>query len=86
MIKPLKDNVLIKFEEGQDISKTGIIIAHKEEDRPRVAKVLAIGEDVTQVNVNDNVIVNRYIGNQIFIDNKEHIILKEREILAKLED
>lgn len=86
MIKPLKDNVLIKFEEGQDISKTGIIIAHKEEDRPRVAKVLAIGEDVTQVNVNDNVIVNRYIGNQIFIDNKEHIILKEKEILAKLED
>lgn len=86
MIKPLRDNVLIKFEEGQDISKTGIIIAHKEEDRPRVAKVLAIGEDVTQVNVNDNVIVNRYIGNQIFIDNKEHIILKEKEILAKLED
>lgn len=86
MIKPLKDNVLIKFEEGQDISKTGIIIAHKEEDRPRVAKVLDIGEDVTQVNVNDNVIVNRYIGNQIFIDNKEHIILKEKEILAKLED
>ena len=86
MIKPLKDNVLIKFEEGQDISKTGIIIAHKKEDRPRVAKVLAIGEDVTQVNVNDNVIVNRYIGNQIFIDNKEHIILKEKEILAKLED
>lgn len=86
MIKPLKDNVLIKFEEGQDISKTGIIIAHKEEDRPRIAKILAVGEDVTQVRVNDNVIVNRYIGNQIFIDNKEHIILKEKEILAKLED
>lgn len=85
MVKPLKDNVLIKFQEGQDV-KAGIIIVHKEEDRPRIAKVLAVGEDVTQVKVDDNVIVSRYIGNQIFIDNKEHIILKEREILAKLED
>lgn len=85
MVKPLKDNVLIKFQEGQDV-KAGIIIVHKEEDRPRIAKVLAVGEDVTQVKVDDNVIVSRYIGNQVFIDNKEHIILKEREILAKLED
>ena len=86
MIKPLKNNVLIKFQEGQDVSKAGIIIAHKEEDRPRIAKVLEVGEDVTQVKVDDNVIVSRYIGNQVFIDNQEHLILKEREILAKLED
>lgn len=85
MIKLLKDNVLIKFQEGQDVSKSGIIIAHKEEDRPRIAKVLAIGENVTQVQVDDSVIVSRYIGNQVFIDNQEHIILKEREILAKVD-
>lgn len=84
MIKPLKEYILIKFQEGQDVSKSGIIITHKEENRPRIAKVLAVGEDVAQVKVDDNVIVSRYIGNQVFLDNQEHIILKEREILAKI--
>ena len=85
MIRPLKDNVLIKFIEGQEVSKTGIILTHKKEDKPQIAKVIAIGEDAKQIKENDNIIASRYIGNQVFIDNQEYIILKEREILAKVD-
>ena len=85
MIRPLKDNVLIKFIEGQEVSKTGIILTHKKEDKPQIAKVIAVGEEAKQVEENDSIIASRYIGNQVFIDNQEYIILKEREILAKVD-
>lgn len=85
MIRPLKDNVLIKFIEGQEVSKAGIILTHKKEDKPQIAKVIAVGEDTEQVKEKDSIIASRYIGNQVFIDNQEYIILKEREILAKVD-
>lgn len=84
MIKPLKDNVLVEFIEGQDIKKSGLIISHKEE-KPQIAKIISVGENVKQVLTGDFVIVGRYVGNKIDYENVEYIILKEKEILAKVE-
>lgn len=85
MIKPLKDNVLVEFIEGQDIKKSGLIISHKQEEKPQIAKVISVGENVKQVLTGDFVIVGRYVGNKIDYENVEYIILKEKEILAKVE-
>ena len=85
MIKPVNDKVLIEFIEGQDIKKSGIIITHKKEDRPQIAQVLAAGEKTTQVSKGDMVVVSRYIGEQFKDEGKEYVILKEKDILAKVE-
>lgn len=85
MIKPLGSKVLIKMQIGQEVTKTGIILAAKKENKPIVATVISIGNKVTTVKNNDEVIVSRYIGTQIKYDNEEYVILDEKEILARLE-
>lgn len=84
MIKPLKDKILIEFIQGKDITNSGIVIAHKEEEKPQMAIVLEVGEKVKQLNKGDTIIISRYIGDKIKYDNKEYIILKEKDVLAKI--
>ena len=85
MIKPLGSKVLIKMQIGQEITKTGIILTAKKENKPIIATVIATGDKVTNVKNNDEIIVSRYIGTQIKYDNEEYVILDEKEILARLE-
>ena len=85
MIKPLGSKVLIKMQIGQEVTKTGIILTAKKENKPIIATVIATGDKVTNVKNNDKIIVSRYIGTQIKYDNEEYVILDEKEILARLE-
>lgn len=85
MIKPLGSKVLIKMQIGQEVTKTGIILTAKKENKPIMATVIEIGDKVTNVKNNDEIIVSRYIGTQIKYDNEEYVILDEKEILARLE-
>lgn len=84
MIKPLKDKILIEFIQGKDITNSGIIIAHKEEEKPQIAKVIEVGEKATQLIKGDTIIVSRYVGDKVNYENKEYIIIKERDVLAKI--
>lgn len=85
MIKPLGNKVLIKMQTGQEVTKTGIILAANKENKPIIARVIAKGNKVSNVKNNDEVIISRYIGTQIKYDNEEYVILDEKEILARLE-
>ena len=85
MLTPIKTKVLIKMQEGQEVTKSGIILTANKENKPILAKVVAIGKEATQVKINDDVIVSRYIGNKIKYNNEEYIVLEEKEILARLE-
>lgn len=85
MIKPLGSKVLIKMIIGNEVTRSGIILTAKKENKPIAALVVAIGKKVTQVKENDEVIVSRYIGSQIKYGNEEYVILEEKEILARIE-
>ena len=85
MLTPIKTKVLIKMQEGQEVTKSVIILTANKENKPILAKVISIGKEVTQVKINDDVIVSRYIGNKIKYNNEEYIVLEEKEILARLE-
>lgn len=85
MIKPLGKMVLIKMLEGNLKANSGIILSTKKEDKPQIAQVMAIGEEVERIKENDKIIVSRYSGTQVKINREEYIILQEKEILAKLE-
>ena len=70
MIKPLADRVLIKMEEGEETTKSGIILSSGSREKPQVAKVIAVGPggevDGKKVDmyikVGDRVIVSKYSG------------------------
>ena len=93
MIKPLADRVLIKMKEGEETTKSGIILATNAQERPQIAEVIAVGPGGNvdgsniemHVKVGDNVIVSKYAGTQIKYEGEEDLIVKQSDILAVIE-
>jgi len=92
-IKPLMDRVLIKMEEAEETTKSGILLAGSAKEKPQVASVLAVGpggivdgkETVVYVKPGDKVIVGKYAGTEIKFDGEEYTIVRQSDILAVVE-
>jgi chaperonin GroES len=92
-VTPLYDRVLIKRLEEQEVKKGGIIIPDTAKEKPQQAEVVAVGKGrvndegkVTPLEVKkgDKVLIGKYSGTEVTIDDVEHVILREEEILAKI--
>lgn len=95
MIKPLNDRVLIKMLEAEETTKSGIILASASQEKPQIAEVVEVGPGGTdesgkkieiQVKKGDKVITSKYSGTEIKYEGTEYIIVKQSDILAKVED
>lgn len=92
-IKPLSDRVVIKMIEMEETTKSGIVLPGSAKEKPQVAEIVAVGpgglvegKEVTmQVEVGDKVLISKYAGTEIKIDNVEYTILKQSDILAIVE-
>lgn len=93
-VKPLYDRVLIKRNEAAEENRGGIIIPDSAKEKPMEGKIVAVGSgrvskdgNVSKlaVKVGDNVLFGKYAGTEIKINNKEHVILKEDEILGVIQ-
>ena len=90
-IKPLGRRVLVKEVEEQEEEETtegGIVIpdSAKSDDNYIRAEVLAIGtDDSIEVEVGDQVILSSFSGTEIEVDEQEMKIIKNNDILAKIE-
>ena len=67
MIKPLHDNVILKKEEVENKTSSGIILTTETKKEPGVAKVVALGPDCKA---------------DIKVDDVEYIVIEEKDILA----
>lgn len=93
-IKPLFDRIVVKQQEAETMTSSGIILADAEKERPQIATVVAVGEGgvvdgheiVMQVKVGDKILYPKYAGNQFKLDGEEYIILRQSDVLAKLKD
>jgi chaperonin GroES len=87
-IKPLDDRILVEQIE-EDESKVGsIIIPDTAKEKPRMAKVVAVGtdEDLQElVKVGNKIIYSKYSGDEIKVDDKEYLIVQRGDILAIVE-
>jgi len=85
--KPLGDRVLLKVQEVETKTASGIIIPdNASKEKPTQAEVIAIGNDVEYVVVGDQVIFSQYARNAtVTIDNAEYLIMEVSEILGKFE-
>ncbi len=90
-VTPLYDRVLIRRIEPEDKVKGGIIIPDTAKEKPMEGKVIAVGsgkrdEDgkriPLEVKVGDRILFGKYSGTEIKIDDEEHIIISEHEILG----
>ncbi|MFQ5701615.1 MAG: co-chaperone GroES [Acidobacteriota bacterium] len=90
-VKPLFDRVLIKRVEAEQKVKGGIIIPDTAKEKPMEGKVIAVGAGrldddgkriPMEVKTGDRILFGKYAGTEIKIDDKEHVILREDEILG----
>jgi chaperonin GroES len=93
-VTPLYDRVLLKRLEEQEVKKGGIIIPDTAKEKPQQAEVIAAGKGrindegkvvPLEVKKGDKVLIGKYSGTEVTIDDVEHVILREEEILAKVE-
>ena len=92
-IKPLADRVVIKMLEAEETTKSGIILAGSAKEKPQIAEVVAVGpggvvdgkEVVMELAVGDKVIMSKYAGTEVKLDGEEYIILRQSDVLAKID-
>lgn len=92
-IKPLADRVVIKMVEAEETTKSGIILAGSAKEKPQVAEITAVGpggivegkEVKMEVKVGDKVLISKYAGTQVKVDEVEYTILRQSDILAIVE-
>ena len=86
MIKPLHKFVLIKKEEKENKTASGIVLSTEKKEVPSIANVIAVGDECTSsLKENDRVIYKEYSGTNIKIDEVEYIVIDEKDIIAKFE-
>ena len=90
-VRPLHDRVLVKRLETEEQVRGGIIIPDSAKEKPQEAEIIAVGPGKVQdngerspmdVKKGDRVLVGKYSGSDIKIDDDDYVILREDEILA----
>ncbi|OPY68109.1 MAG: 10 kDa chaperonin [Syntrophorhabdaceae bacterium PtaU1.Bin034] len=94
-VKPLADRLVIKRIEEEEKTKGGIIIPDAAKEKPQEGRVIAVGDGKVldngqksplTVKVGDKILFGKYSGTEIKIDGEEHLILREDDVLAIIED
>ena len=90
-VKPLGDRVLVEPQKEDEVQKGGIIIPDSAKEKPQQGKVVAVGtgkldDDGKAIPFNvkkgDKVLMPKYGGTEIKIDDKEYQIVREDDILG----
>ena len=92
MLRPLNDNVVLKKEEQELKTSSGIILSESKSE-PSVGKVLAVGPGRLDhgkliepaVKVGDRVVYKKYGTTEVEIDKEEYLVISEKDILAVVE-
>lgn len=93
-IRPLQDRIIIKRIEAAGMSKGGIIIPDQAKEKPLEAKVLAVGSGAISpdgsvrkldVKKGDTVLIQKYSGTEIKLDDEDCLIIREEDVLAVVE-
>ncbi len=89
-LRPMADNVLLKAQEAQETTTSGIILATTTKEKPAIYEVVSAGpgtKDVEMtVKAGDKVVVSKFVGNDIKLDGEEYKFVKQDDILAVVVD
>ncbi len=93
-IKPLGDRVLVQPIEEQETKKGGIIIPDTAKEKPQEGKIIALGTGKVddkgkkvafEVKKGDRVLIPKYGGQEVKIENETYLLIKEEDILGIIE-
>ncbi len=93
-IRPLQDRIIVKRLDEEEKTKGGIIIPDSAKEKPMEGKVIAVGNGKKtddgkvikmDVKAGDKVLFSKYAGTEVKIDDVEHLIMREDDILGIIE-
>jgi len=92
-LKPLSDRVVVKPEEAEEKTASGIILPDTAKEKPQLGKIVAVGKGkisdsgsivTMNVKVNDKILYGKYSGTEITFEGDDLLIIRESDILAIL--
>lgn len=81
-VHPLADYIVAQAEEAKTKTASGLYLPQNSAEKPKVAKVVAIGVDAKQVKVGDRIIYKSFSPTEVKVDGEEYLLVKEEDILA----
>ena len=92
-LKPLGDRLLVQPVEEEETTASGIVLPDTAKEKPQKGKVLAVGDGKLEdgkwipldVAEGDEVLYSKYGGTDITVDGEELLVLRESDVLAKVE-
>ena len=81
-IQPLADRIVLEQVQQEEKTKSGIILPDGAQEKPKMAKVLAVGVEVKEVKEGDTVLYKSYGPDDVKVDGKDYMVAKEEDILA----
>ena len=91
---PLGDRLVIKAVVQEEVLASGIVIPDTAKEKPQQGEVIAAGPGRVdengkripmEVKVGDRILYAKYTGQEIKVENEEYIVLKETDLLCKVE-
>ena len=92
-IKPLSDRVVVKAQDAEEKTASGIILPDTAQEKPNIGEVIAAGDGkyssngtLIKMNVKSGtkVLYGKYSGTEITVDGDDVLIMRESDILATL--
>jgi chaperonin GroES len=93
-LKPLGDRLIVKAVEEEETTSSGIVLPDTAKEKPQRGKVLAVGDGKfgddnervpIDVSEGDEVLYSKYGGTEITVDGEELLVLRESDVLAKVD-
>jgi chaperonin GroES len=81
-IKPLADYVVAQAEEAESKTASGLYLPDKAQEKPKIAKVVAVGAATRQIKVGDRILYKGYSTTEVKVSSEDYILVKEEDVLA----
>jgi chaperonin GroES len=94
-LKPLDDRIVVKANEAEERTASGLVIPDTAKEKPQQGTVLAVGPGrwsdaegkhfALDIQVGDTVVYSKYGGTEITVEGQDLLILTSRDVLAKVD-
>jgi chaperonin GroES len=95
-LKPLGDRLIVKAIDEEQTTASGLVLPDTAKEKPQKGKVLAAGDGrwdedgekriPLDVAAGDTVLYSKYGGTEIKVDGEDLLVLRESDVLAKIDD
>lgn len=84
-LTPLYSRVIIKRVEADDVTRGGLYIPESAKEKPRRGEVRHVSDDA-KLKIGDIVLFGKYAGVELIVDAEELLVMKEEDVIAKVEE